>query len=34
MALDYSRYLVQDPHICGGEPVIRSTRVTVRTNLA
>jgi uncharacterized protein (DUF433 family) len=34
MALDYSRYLVQDPHICGGEPVIRSTRVTVRTILA
>jgi uncharacterized protein (DUF433 family) len=34
MALDYSRYIVHDPGICGGEPVIRSTRVTVRTVLA
>lgn len=34
MALDYSRYIVQDPNICGGEHVIRSTRVTVRTVLA
>jgi uncharacterized protein (DUF433 family) len=34
MALDYSKYIVQDPQICGGEPVVRSTRVTVRTVLA
>jgi uncharacterized protein (DUF433 family) len=34
MMLDYARYIVQDPQICGGEPVIRSTRVPVRTILA
>jgi uncharacterized protein (DUF433 family) len=34
MTLDYARYIVQDPQICGGEPVIRSTRVPVRTILA
>jgi uncharacterized protein (DUF433 family) len=34
MALDYTRYIVQDLHICGGEPIVRSTRVTVRTVLA
>jgi uncharacterized protein (DUF433 family) len=34
MAIDYSQYIVQDPRICGGEPVVRSTRVTVRTILA
>ncbi|HEY2740375.1 MAG TPA: DUF433 domain-containing protein, partial [Thermoanaerobaculia bacterium] len=34
MAIDYSDYIVQDPQICGGEPVVRSTRVTVRTVLA
>jgi uncharacterized protein (DUF433 family) len=34
MAIDYTRYIVQDPQICGGEPVIRATRVTVRTVLA
>ena len=32
--LDYSDHIVQDPEICGGEPVIRSTRVPVRTVLA
>ena len=26
--------IVRDPHICGGEPVIKGTRVTVRTILA
>lgn len=31
MAIDYSDYIIQDPQICGGEPVVRSTRVTVRT---
>jgi uncharacterized protein (DUF433 family) len=34
MAIDYNDYIVQDPQICGGEPVVRSTRVTVRTILA
>ena len=34
MPIDYSDYIVQDPQICGGEPVVRSTRVTVRTVLA
>jgi uncharacterized protein (DUF433 family) len=34
MSLDYSRYIIQDPGICGGEPVVRSTRVPVRTVLA
>ena len=32
--LDYSDYIVQDPQICGGEPVVRNTRVPVRTVLA
>ncbi len=34
MALDYSELLVRDPQICGGEPVVRGTRVPVRTILA
>jgi len=34
MAIDYSDYIVQDPQICGGEPVVRSTQVPVRTVLA
>jgi len=32
--LDYRHYIIQDPQICGGEPVVRSTRVPVRTVLA
>ncbi len=34
MHLNYQRYISQDPHVCGGEPVIAGTRVTVRTVLA
>jgi uncharacterized protein (DUF433 family) len=34
MALDYQQYIVRDPAICGGEPVVKGTRVTVRTILA
>ncbi len=34
MSLDYQPHFVQDPKICGGEPVLRATRVTVRTVLA
>lgn len=34
MAIDYQAYIVRDPAICGGEPIVRGTRVTVRTVLA
>ena len=30
----YSEHIIRDPAICGGEPVIKGTRVTVRTILA
>lgn len=30
----YTDVIVRDPKICGGEPVVRGTRVTVRTILA
>jgi uncharacterized protein (DUF433 family) len=32
--MNYQRYIVRDPHVCGGEPVIKGTRVPVRTILA
>ena len=32
--MDYNLYISRDPHICGGEPVIKGTRVTIRTILA
>jgi uncharacterized protein (DUF433 family) len=32
--MDYRARIVRDPRICGGEPVIRGTRVTLRTVLA
>ncbi|HRX86823.1 MAG TPA: DUF433 domain-containing protein [Phycisphaerae bacterium] len=32
--IDVSRNIVQDPQICGGQPVFRGTRVTLRTVLA
>jgi uncharacterized protein (DUF433 family) len=34
VAIDYQAYIARDPAICGGEPVVRGTRVTVRTVLA
>ena len=34
MAIDYRLYIVRDPAICAGEPVVKGTRVTVRTILA
>ena len=34
MAMNYGQYIVRDPAICGGEPVVRGTRVTVRSVLA
>ena len=32
--MEYEQYILRDPAICGGEPVIKGTRVTVRTILA
>ncbi len=32
--MDYREYIVRDPRTCGGEAVIKGTRVTVRTILA
>lgn len=31
---NYTNVIVRDPQICGGEPVVRGTRVTIRTILA
>ncbi len=32
--MKYEKYIVRDPKICGGDPAIKGTRVTVRTILA
>ncbi len=32
--MDYEQRIVQDPAICGGQPVFQGTRVTLRTVLA
>jgi uncharacterized protein (DUF433 family) len=32
--MDYQKYIVRDPKICGGESVVKGTRVTIRTILA
>jgi len=32
--MDYQNYISRDPSVCGGEPVIKGTRVTIRTILA
>jgi uncharacterized protein (DUF433 family) len=32
--VDVHAVIVRDPNVCGGEPVIRGTRVTLRTILA
>lgn len=34
MTMNYRPYIVRDPAICAGEPVVKGTRVTVRTVLA
>ena len=34
MTMNYGQYIVRDPAICGGEPVVKGTRVTVGTVLA
>lgn len=33
-AMNYHDRIVRDPHILGGEPVLKGTRVTLRTVLA
>jgi uncharacterized protein (DUF433 family) len=32
--MEYQNFIVRDPQICGGQPVIKGTRVTLRTILA
>lgn len=32
--MDFQRHFQRNPRVCGGEPVIKGTRVTVRTILA
>jgi uncharacterized protein (DUF433 family) len=32
--MDYQSRIVREPKLCGGEPVIKGTRVTLRTVLA
>ena len=32
--VNYHDHIVRDPKICGGEPTIRGTRITLRTILA
>jgi len=32
--MDFTSHIVRDPNICGAEPVIRGTRVPLRTILA
>jgi len=32
--MNYQDHIIRDPQICGGEPVIRGTRVLLRTILA
>jgi len=32
--MDYQQYIVRDTNICGGEPVVKGTRVTLRTILS
>lgn len=34
MTMNFKPYMTRDPAICGGEPIIAGTRITVRTVLA
>jgi uncharacterized protein (DUF433 family) len=34
ISMDYHEYITRDDKVCGGEPVIKGTRVTLRTILA
>jgi uncharacterized protein (DUF433 family) len=31
---EYQAHIIRDPQVCGGEPVFKGTRVTLRTVLA
>lgn len=32
--MNYQQYITRDPEVCGGEPMVRGTRVPLRTILA
>ncbi|MGH7492955.1 MAG: DUF433 domain-containing protein [bacterium] len=32
--MDYRNFIIRDPQICGGQPVIKGTRVTLKTVIA
>lgn len=32
--MDYTQHIDRDPKVCGGEPIIKGTRVPIRTILA
>ena len=32
--VDYTRFIIRDPAVCGGSPVVKGTRVTIKTVLA
>lgn len=32
--MDYCQHIVRNPEVCGGEPTLKGTRVTLRTVLA
>jgi uncharacterized protein (DUF433 family) len=34
MSIDYQTRILRDPKVCGGNPVIRGTRITLQTILA
>lgn len=34
MTMNFKPYITRDPKICGGDPVVAGTRITVRTVLA
>ncbi len=34
MPIDFQKFIERNPQVCGGEPVVRGTRVTIRTILA
>jgi uncharacterized protein (DUF433 family) len=34
MTMNYQSFIIRDPAVCTGEPVIKGTRVTLRTILA
>jgi uncharacterized protein (DUF433 family) len=32
--VDYHQHIMRDPKVCGGQPVVKGTRVTLKTVLA